>query len=95
MNHPVNISTNNLVSGAIFNDCMPIVQLGVQGPPGTRFYINGGDNPAIIGFSGLFDIDLSQQGSIQSLTFDAKSIDYIKNNDSAILIIDVAYWGND
>lgn len=88
------VTRQNLISGTIFRtlDIGPLSQLGVQAPPGTKFYINDGVDPVIVGFSGFFDIDLGDGGSILSLKFDKESIDKIASNDSAILIIDMAYW---
>jgi len=63
--------------------------LGVRALPGTQFYINGGTNPVIVGFTGLFEIDLTDGGSITELKFDRKSIDAIELNDSAYLVVDM------
>jgi hypothetical protein len=41
------------VSGRIFQGRI-FSQLGIQAPPGTKFYINNGTNPVIIGYTGLF-----------------------------------------
>ena len=90
-NFPSDLVDTDLISGSIFEGYTPLVQLGIQAPPGTKFYINGSNNPVIVGFNGLFDIDLTQGGSITQLTFDASSINWIKGNDSAMLIIDMAY----
>lgn len=92
-NFPSNLLDTDLISGDAFNNYTPLVQLGVHAPPGTKFYLNGSINPVIVGFNGLFDIDLTQGGSISHLAFDASSINWIKSNDSAILIIDMAYIG--
>ncbi|MBO7080187.1 MAG: hypothetical protein J6W64_10420 [Bacilli bacterium] len=48
--------------------------MGVRALPGTEFYINGGATPIIIGFTGLFEIDLSEGGTITGLRFNKKSI---------------------
>ena len=61
--------------------------------PGTKFYVNGTNNPVIIGFTGMFSIDLTAGGSITELTFDEDSIDEIEENDSAYLVVDIAYLG--
>jgi hypothetical protein len=37
---------------------MPIVQLGIQSVPGTKFYLNGSNNPIIIGNTGIYELDL-------------------------------------
>ena len=92
-NSPRNLVDTQLTSGTIFSNYLPISQLGVQAPPGTKFYINGNDNPVIVGFTGLFEVDLTSGGTITTLTFDENSIKRIKENDSNILIVDMAYLG--
>lgn len=91
-NHPAGLKALDLINGTAFSGYTPLAQLGVQAPPGTSFYVNGGDIPAIVGFTGLFDIDLTQGGEISSLKFSSESINYIRSNDSAMLIIDMSYW---
>lgn len=93
-NFPLEISENDLINGEIFNG-YTFSQLGIQAPPGTKFYINNGTNPVIIGFTGLFQIDLTTGCSITNLRFDQQSIDFIKENDSLYLIIDMAFEGGD
>ena len=92
-NQPVGLTAESVINGAIFSGYMPIVQLGVRGLPGTKFYINGNHNPVVIGFTGLFEIDLTNKGTINSLTFDESSIAEIQRNDSAYLVVDMAYAG--
>lgn len=94
-NFPQNLTAQDLISGEIFKSYMPITQLGVRALPGTKFYINGYSRPVIIGSTGLFDIDLSAGGFIQSLAFDPKSLDLIGSNDTGYLVIDIAYLGTD
>lgn len=90
-NFPLNLQASDLTSGIIFSSYTPISQLGVQAPPGTKFYLNGSENPVIVGFTGLFEIDLTAGGSINRIIFDQQSIDWIRQNDSAMIIIDIAY----
>ena len=92
LNNPSSLRAIDLVNGSAFTGITPLCQLGIQAPPGTKFFINGSTNPAIVGFTGLFEIDLTDGGDISSITFDTESISYIESNDSAILIIDMAYW---
>lgn len=87
------VTTDNLISGQIFSNYLPISQLGVQSIPGTKFYLNGNTNPVIVGFTGLFSIDLSSGGYINEIRFDETSIQNINNNTSAVLIIDMARLG--
>ena len=92
-NSPSNLTDAQLTSGTIFSDYLPISQLGVQAPPGTKFYLNGNENPIIVGYTGLFEIDLTSGGTITTIRFDEDSINRIKENDGNILIVDMAYLG--
>ena len=92
-NFPASLKDTELISGTAFRDCFPIIQLGIQAPPGTKFYLNNSSNYVIIGQTGLFDLDLASTSNISALRFDKKSIDAIKSNDSNILIIDILYFG--
>ena len=92
-NYPSNINHNNLITGNIFVDYMPITQLGIQALPGTKFYLNNSDNPIIIGHTGIYEIELNGASEIIALRFDFKSIQAIENNDNAYLIIDMIYEG--
>ena len=83
----------DLISGGAFTSYVHLSQLGVQAPPGTKFYLNGGIQPVIVGFTGLFELDLTLGGSITSIRFDPVSLANINANDSSILIIDMAYMG--
>ena len=38
-----------------FLNCESIASIGIQAPPGTKFYING--NPAVIGPTGVFELN--------------------------------------
>lgn len=80
---------DSLKDGSLFSS-ISIQQLGIQALPGTKFYINGSNSPVLVGFSGLFNLDLTDQGEITELRFDLNSLNYIKKTNS-ILIIDIAY----
>ena len=81
----------NLISGSVFSNYMPILQLGIQTIPGTKFYLNGSNNPIIIGNTGIYELNLQGLTEINSLQFEASSVALIKNNESAYLIIDIIY----
>ena len=90
-NYPETISARNLVSGSIFATSTPIVQLGIQALPGTRFFLNGNKYPIIIGNTGIYELDLQGQGEITALSFESRSINAIKENENAYLIVDIIY----
>ncbi len=90
-NQPNNISKSKLVSGSIFNEYLPIVQLGIQTLPGTKFYLNNGIAPIVIGSTGIYELNLEGLTNITDLSFHAKSLQLIDENISSYLIIDIVY----
>ena len=80
----------NLISGSVFSKYMPILQLGIQTMPGTKFYLNGSNKPIIVGNTGIYELDLSGTSKIRSLYFEEKSLNAINQN-SHYLIIDILY----
>ena len=93
-NYPPDLTKEALISGNFLPANKTISQLGVRALPGTKFYLNDGAIPIIVGFTGLFEIDLTDGGSIGKMTIDAASLERIEDNDSAYLVIDIAYWGS-
>ena len=90
-NYPKGIAFRNLVSGSVFAKTLPIVQLGIQALPGTKFYLNNNNHPIIIGNTGIYELDLNGQTEITALSFDATSVKLIDNNPNGYLIVDVIY----
>lgn len=88
-NYPKNITKAKLTSGSIFSDYLPITQLGIQALPGTKFYLNNGITPIIIGSTGIYELDLEGLSEITNLSFDASSVEGINKNNNAFLIVDV------
>lgn len=83
-----------LISKNIFRDYRLVSQLGIQGPPGLRFYLNEGANPITIGKTGIYELDLEHIGRIFSIRFDSQDIKNMFNKDqSNRLIIDIVYDG--
>ena len=79
------------VSGAVFANYMPVIQLGIQGLPGTKFYLNGANQPVIIGMTGIYELDLDGLSEIDSLSFDYDSMTLIEDNENAYLIVDIIW----
>lgn len=90
-NYPKELKYVNLVSGSAFSNYMPIIQLGIQSLPGTKFYLNGSNNPIIIGQTGIFELDVAGMAEIKALRFDSKSINSIGTNLNGYLIVDILY----
>ncbi len=67
----------------------PIIQLGIQTIPGTKFYLNGSKYPTTIGVTGIYEINVEDGMTIESLAFNRVSMERIKENDGAYLIVDI------
>lgn len=87
----VAITSAHYVNGSVFGVCFPVLQLGIQGLPGTRFYLNEAVDPIIIGQTGIYELDLTNGIQITKITVDPRSIQEIKDNNNAYLIIDIIY----
>ncbi len=80
-----------LITGDAFLPYIPIIQLGIQAPPGTEFNVNGSERPAIMGYTGLFELNLQDSGQIVALNFTEDSLNAINENPNFSLIIDMVY----
>lgn len=89
-----NTNFQTLVSGNLFADILPILQLGIQALPGTKFYVNSSTSPVIVGVTGVYEMSLQDNTQITSLSFDGKSLQAISNSSTGGLIIDVTYDNN-
>lgn len=90
VNYPTTITKASLVSGSIFNNVTPIVKLGIQAIPGTKFKVNANKDNIIIGMTGIYELDLtSSSATILKLQFDETSLDIINENENAYLIVDI------
>lgn len=90
-NQPTGADMKSFSNGQIFQATTPITQLGVQALPGTKFYLNEGIEPVIIGSTGIYELDLNNATEISALSFDWSSLQTIASNPSAFLIVDILY----
>jgi hypothetical protein len=90
-NQPTSSKRSDFVSGSVFGDNFPVLQLGIQALPGTKFYLNDGVDPIIIGSTGIYELDLSEETEISAISFDADSMKLISENNNAYLIVDIIY----
>ena len=95
-NQPASLVKAALIDGSVFENpsCFPIVQLGIQALPGTKFYLNNSIEPIVIGYTGIYELDLDNQAEIIKLTFNKTSMDLIDENPNGYLIVDVLYEDN-
>lgn len=77
--------------GNLFASHGGISQLGIQALPGTKFYLNNSATPIIIGFTGIYELDLEGISEITSISFDRDSLSAISNINNAYLIVDAIY----
>lgn len=90
-NSPSGISIQTLNSGSIFSKYMPVIQLGIQSLPGTKFYLNNSSDPIIIGNTGIYELDLNGLSEITAIRFDLYSLSAIDINQNGYLIVDILY----
>lgn len=92
LNYPNTISKIKLQSGTIFDDTVPIIQLGIQALPGTRFRINSNIDWIVMGNTGIYEIDLANSSAlITSLQFEPDSLEVVDQCEDAYLIVDILY----
>lgn len=91
-NQPNSLSSIDLSTGDAFIDFTPIIQLGIQALPGTKFNLNANLDPIIIGTSGMYELDLTNSSAVlTSLTFEKDSLEQINKNPDGYLIVDIVY----
>lgn len=85
------ITAEKLKFKNIFQGYDEISQLGIQGEPGTAFYLNNSDYSIVLGETGIYEIDLQERGTIHSIGFIAnRAFDtYTSGNNQ--LLIDIIY----
>ena len=82
---------SHFVSGEVFGTCYPVLQLGIQALPGTKFYLNEATDPIIVGNTGIYELDLGGDTEISKIQFEARSMRLIRDNQNAYLIVDIIY----
>ena len=87
-----NITPEAAKDGSAFAGQGRIVSLGIQALPGTAIYINGGTEPLIIGNSGIYQIDVEDELTINTLRADLDSYADFLN---AGIIFDIIYETED
>lgn len=90
-NFPVGLTREKFLTGDAFEAYMPTVHLGIQAPSGTIFYLNDSTNSIMVGYSGVYEIDVEDLTEITSLRFDADSIQKISDNPGMFIIVDLIY----
>lgn len=92
-NYPPGTTYAALVNGNIFSDYSPIVSLGIQSAPDLKFYINDSEYGAMVGKTGIFELDIDGITTIASIRIDETSLRNIDEVNSEPLMIDIIYEG--
>ena len=80
------------MSGVAFDGYTPIIKLGIQALPGTKFRLNANQDYIMVGSIGLYELDMTQgSGTVTSINFDEMSLTNIDENEDAYLLIDILY----
>lgn len=92
-NQPTNATFKQFATGEVFekDQCFPILQLGIQTIPGTKFYLNNAERPIIVGATGIYELDIDGLAEIVKITFDYNSMETISESDTSGLIVDIVY----
>lgn len=96
-NQPLSISKESMyegdsfISDQIIQEIGMITNLGIQGLPGTKIYINDSASPILLGMMGVFELDVSDYGFIYKLQVDYNSATVIEKTENGYLIIDAIY----
>lgn len=91
-NQPTSLTGNELRTGSIFSNYIPIRQLGIQTLPGVKFYVNDSPSPIIVGATGIYELDIDGLADITGLSFDTTAINLIKASPSTnYLLVDLIY----
>ena len=96
-NFPPDKTIEDYQTGKVFEtaNVFPIAQLGIQGPPGTKFYLNGSVNYITIGISGIYDLDIKNGSRVTGLGFDRLSLERVNEGGTGYLIVDILYGEED
>lgn len=94
-NYPIlNNYWGTLTAGNLFAGHGEISHLGIQGVPGTMFYLNNSPLPITIGSTGIYELSLNGLGHIHSIRFDANLLSSIYAAGAGKrLLIDIVYEG--
>lgn len=88
------VTRDGLTTGEAFRNYCPLTQLGIQAIPGTRFFLNYGTEPIVVGPAGIWEIDVRAGVTIEALSFDPVTLDLNVTSESMPgLIVDFIYEG--
>ena len=91
-NYPKTVTFAKMRGGNNY-DIFPrgIVQLGVQALPGTKFSLNHGITPIIVGSTGVYELNVDGLSYINHIAFDKAGLDTVDQNPNAFILVDFIY----
>lgn len=90
-NYPEGLTQLSLLTGEAFGNYMPVSSISIQTLPGTKFYLNNGLNPIVIGYTGIYELNVNNLAEITSLRFDHQSLNVIGASPDTYLFVDIIY----
>lgn len=90
-NYPEGLTQLALLTGEAFGNYMPVTNISIQTLPGTKFYLNNGLNPIVIGYTGIYELNVNNLAEITSLRFDHASLSKLNSASDTYLFVDIIY----
>lgn len=91
LNYPEGLTQLSLLTGEAFGNYMPVTSISIQSLPGTKFYLNNGLNPIVIGYTGIYELNVNNLAEITSLRFDHASLTKLNLSKDTYLFVDIIY----
>ena len=94
-NYPSELTTDDWIFN-ILRNYGAVSHLGIQGEPGTTFYLNYGSDEIAIGETGIYELDLNGIGRITGLRFNKNKLNELYTTtpgDHHRIIVDIVYEG--
>lgn len=91
-NYPINATYTKMRGGNNY-DIFPrgIVQLGIQAMPGTKFSLNHGITPIVVGSTGVYELNVDGLAYINHIAFDKAGLEIVDKNPNAFILVDFIY----
>lgn len=85
-NYPLNLSKELLCNENIFEAYGNVIQIGIQGIPGTIFYLNNGEHPLMIGSTGIYELNLEGLTSLTAIQFNEQTLNEYSDGTNGLII---------
>lgn len=93
-NRPEGLKTEDLTRKNVLENYSSITQIGIQARPGAEFILNNSRYSIVMGDTGIYELDLTNSGTIDSIQFIETAIQIYNNpGNTDRLLIDIVYEG--